>query len=47
MSVNNTTSVSTSKENMSSDSVTAKHNQVELKQCWRCGQQTVFSHYSA
>jgi len=29
---------------MSSDSVTAKHNQVELKQYWRRGQQTVFSY---
>jgi len=35
MSGNNTVSVSTSRENMSSDSVTAKHNQAELKQCWR------------
>jgi len=30
MSVNSTTSVSTSRENMSSDSVIAKHNQAEL-----------------
>jgi len=37
-------SVSRSRENMSSDSVTTKHNQVELKQCWRREQQIVFSH---
>ena len=34
---------SISRENKSSDSVIAKHNQVELKQCWRRGQQIIFS----
>jgi len=29
---------------MSSDNVATKHNQAELEQCWRRGQQTVFSH---
>jgi len=44
MSGNNTTRVSTLKENMSSDSLTVKHNQAELKQCWRQVKRTVFNH---
>jgi len=34
MSGDNTTNVNTSRDNMSSDSIIAKHNQAELKQAW-------------